>query len=125
MKIRIRGNSVRLRLTKTEVEAFGANGSIEEQTQFGASILTYALKSTDNEQMTASFEDNTITMYLPKPKTDEWVNTEKVGFDALMDLGDGNELYLLLEKDYKCLDNTDEDQTDNYENPLAAQFNNK
>ena len=39
-----------------------------------------------------------------------------------MDLGDGNELYLLLEKDFQCLDNSIEDQTDNYENPLAAQY---
>ena len=123
MKIRIRGNSVRLRLTKTEVEQFGKEGYMQEQTQFGATALTYALKSTDSDQMTATFEEHTITMYLPKAKADQWVNTEKVGFDALMNVGDDNELYLLLEKDYKCLDNTDEDQSDNYENPLAAQFN--
>lgn len=123
MKIRIRGNSVRIRLTKTEVEAFGKDGYYKEQTQFGTATLTYALKRSDDEQMTATFENNTITMHLPAAHADQWVNTEKVGFDALMDLGDGNELYLLLEKDYKCLDDTGEDQSDNYENPLAANYN--
>ena len=28
-------------------------------------------------------------------------------------------LYILIEKDFKCLDNTIEDQSDNYPNPLA------
>jgi hypothetical protein len=27
-------------------------------------------------------------------------------------------LYLLVEKDYTCLDNVEEDQSDNYPNPL-------
>ena len=123
MKIRIRGNSVRLRLTKSEVDMFNQEGYIVEQTQFGASTLTYALKRVSNEKMTATFLDNNIIMLLPEAYAHEWCTTEKVGFDALMDVGEGNELYLLLEKDYKCLDNTDEDQSDNYENPLAAQLN--
>lgn len=123
MKIRIRGNSVRLRLTKSEVDKFAADGYIEEQTQFGASTLTYALKRVSSEKMTATFLDNTIILMLPEAQAEAWCTSEKVGYDALMSVGEGNELYLLLEKDYKCLDNTDEDQSDNYENPLAAQFN--
>ncbi len=123
MKIRIRGNSVRLRLTKTEVEQFGTEGYIEEQTQFITASLTYALKITEDADMTAGLKDNKVTVYLPEAKAKEWVETQKVGFDAIMPLADGNELYLLLEKDFKCLDNTNEDQSDNYENPLAAQFN--
>lgn len=123
MKIRIKGNSVRLRLSKSEVDTFGKQGYIEERTQFGNAVLTYALKSTTHCDMSADFEDNKVTMYLPDTKAKEWVETQKVGFDANMDLGDGNELYLLLEKDFQCLDNSIEDQSDNYENPLAAQYN--
>lgn len=123
MKIRIKGNSVRLRLSKSEVDTFGKQGYIEERTLFGNAVLTYALKSTTHCDMSADFEDNKVTMYLPDTKAKEWVETQKVGFDANMDLGDGNELYLLLEKDFQCLDNSIEDQSDNYENPLAAQYN--
>ena len=123
MKLRINGNSVRIRLSKSEVEQFGKEGYIEQRTGFGNAQLTYALKSTTHCDMTADFTDNRITMYLPDTKAKEWVDTQKVGFDANMDLGDGNELYLLLEKDFKCLDNSIEDQGDNYDNPLAAQFN--
>lgn len=123
MKIRIKGNSIRLRLSKSEVEEFGKKGHIQEQTKFGTSVLTYALKMTENKEMTASLEGNSIIMYLPQDKAIEWVQSNKVGFDAEMKNGESNGLYLLLEKDFKCLDNTNEDQSDNYENPLAAQFN--
>lgn len=122
MKIRIRGNSVRLRLSKGEVATFGEQGYIEEKTNFGNAVMTYALKTTTHCDMTADFADGKITVYLPDTKAKEWVETQKVGYDANMDLGDGNELYLLLEKDFQCLDNSIEDQSDNYENPLAAQY---
>ncbi len=123
MKIRIRENSVRLRLTKTEVDEFAEKGYIEEHTNFGTSVLTYALMATEKDVMSADMVNNTITMYIPEAKAKDWATSQKVGYDANMSLADGNELYLLLEKDFKCLDNTDEDQSDNYENPLAAQFN--
>lgn len=123
MKIRIKGNSVRLRLSKTEVAAFGKDGYVAEQTQFANAVLTYRLERTEEETMAASMSNDTITMYLPAPLAKQWVETEKIGFDANMKLADGNELYLLLEKDFQCLDNSTEDQSDNYENPLAAQFN--
>lgn len=123
MKIRIKGNSIRLRLTKTEVEQFEKEGYIEEQTQFLNATLTYALSTTKEAEMTADFTENKVTMYLPEVKAKEWSGSQKVGFDALIPIAEGNELYLLLEKDFKCLDNTNEDQSDNYENPLVAQFN--
>lgn len=124
MKIRIKNNSVRLRLSKSEVDYFGENNIIEEHTNFGITSLTYALSTTDKSEMYASFSDNKITMFLPLATAKEWVKGQKVGFDANMDIGGGKKLYLLLEKDFKCLDNSDEDQSDNYDNPLAAQFNN-
>lgn len=125
MKIRIKGNSVRFRLSKTEVEQFGKDGHVEEQTQLASAVLTYKLERTEAKEMSADLANNTITLYLPTPLAKQWVETEKVGFDANMKLTDGNELYLLLEKDFQCLDNSIEDQSDNYENPLAAQFNQK
>ena len=42
-----------------------------------------------------------------------------VGLENEMEIAPGKILYLLLEKDFKCLDNTTEDQSDNYPNPLA------
>jgi hypothetical protein len=48
-----------------------------------------------------------------------WINTDQTGFEYFMDLeGTEDKLYLLVEKDFTCLDKVDEDQSDNYPNPL-------
>lgn len=119
MKIRIKGNSIRIRLTRSEVDRFGKDGLIEEHTQFGPSQLAYALKQQPQESMSASFENNTVTVVMPAKWAEEWINTERVGYEYTMPLPNGEELYLLVEKDFVCLDNTTEDQSDNYPNPLA------
>lgn len=122
MKIRIRGNSVRFRLTKSEVDTFGSEGYVEEKTEFGNSSFVYALQKSDGDSIQASFDGMKITMLVPENIQKKWVGTQVVGFDNMIDLGNGKELYLLLEKDFKCLDETVEDQSDNYEHPLAAQL---
>ena len=42
MKIRIKGNSLRYRLTKTDVENFDRDGYLEESTNFGSQLFKYA-----------------------------------------------------------------------------------
>jgi hypothetical protein len=37
-----------------------------------------------------------------------------------MEIGNDKYLFLLVEKDFVCLDNTVEDQSDNYPNPNAV-----
>jgi hypothetical protein len=121
MKIRIKGNSLRFRLTKPEVDFFGQEGYLEEEVNFGKAVLSYALKSkTDIKELSAEFSDSKIIMYVPEHLKYIWTTTEKVGLDSEMEIGNGKKLFLLLEKDFKCLDNTTEDQSDNYENPLAV-----
>lgn len=119
MKLRIKGNSIRFRLTKSEVDYFEKFRSIEEKTEFGHSTLTYAVKQSSGNDLAASMENNCITLHLPETMANEWVQTQRVGFNAEMEIGGGKKLYLLIEKDFKCLDETSEDQSDNYENPLA------
>ena len=121
MKIRIKENSIRIRLTKSEVDYFGTNGYLEEKTEFGNSELVYALQSKAGiNEITASFEGNTITVNMPETLKKEWVETNITGYENKMDIGMGKQLFLLIEKDFVCLDNTLEDQSDNYPNPNAA-----
>lgn len=120
MKIRIKGNSIRIRMTKPEVEYFGKEKYLEEQVNFGNSKLLYALSCHRGVKLlTAEYENNKITLHIPVALADEWVSTNKVGCESAIDLNDGKKLYILVEKDFKCLDNTEEDQSDNYPNPLA------
>jgi hypothetical protein len=114
MKIRICGNSIRYRLTRPEVEQFKASGVITAQTDFGNKMLTYTLRAGEQSRLTATFIDDAINLVLPLHMADEWTNTERVGFEDT----DGT-LALSVEKDFKCLDNVTEDQSDNYPNPLA------
>lgn len=116
MKIRIKGNSLRYRLTKTDVEQFDKDGYIEETTTFGTQVFKYALQRSITEVLTASFNNNTITMYMPAAMANNWTGSDRVGCES-----NSSSLYLLVEKDFKCLDNVAEDQSDNYPNPLAFQ----
>ncbi len=115
MKIRIKGNSLRYRLTKSEVGQFAVTGYLEEVTNFGAHALIYAVKSAATNLLTANFADNKITLYMPEAMANEWTTSERVGFEYRTD-----DFYLLIEKDFQCLDNVAEDQSDNYANPMAC-----
>ena len=117
MKIRIKGNSVRFRLTQTEVKQLCEEGSVKEQTNFGDTTFKYTVHMAgDVPQMQAEFKDQNIIVYLPKALGKDWFENGKVGFEQYQKIN-GDDLYLLLEKDFTCLDNTTEDQSDNYPNP--------
>ena len=115
MKIRIKGNSLRYRLTRTDTFRLAEEGRLREVVDFGSKQLFYALQVVDDEQLSATFKDDTITVYIPAKLLQEFSDTDKVGFEGIH----GN-LHLLVEKDFTCLDNLAEDQSDNYPNPLAA-----
>jgi hypothetical protein len=113
MKIRIKGNSLRYRLTKTDVERFANDGYLEEVTNFGEQSLTYALRRSSIENLSANFTNNKITLLIPDDLASDWNSSDQVGFE-----GYSGALFLLIEKDFKCLDTVAEDQSDNYPNPL-------
>ncbi len=118
MKIRIKGNTVRYRLTRSEVDALQAHGHLEEYTQFISNTMTYAIEKADTPHLTADLTQNKITLSIPAQVLQEWATTEKVGMDHHMPLPDGGSLYLLLEKDFKCIDgDMTDDQSDYFENP--------
>lgn len=119
MKIRIKGNSVRFRLTKTEVANFGKNGLIEETTAFpNGNIFGYCLQRKKGiEEPEAEYVHNRITVFVPEAIADEWTQTDQVGFQYKSEIGNGKAISLLVEKDFVCLDHTFEDQSDNYPNP--------
>lgn len=114
MKIRIKSNSLRYRLTRSEVASFAKAGLVEEKIQIGDNAITYLLQRNTDGNLSASFNNNIISLFMPEDMADEWINTDKIGFS-----GQANQLHLLIEKDFTCLDNVDEDQSDNYPNPLA------
>ena len=121
MKLRIKGNTIRFRLTKSEVEYFGNIFYIEEKTEFGNNSLTYALSTSDHSKISATFNNNKIEINIPKQIAQGWITSNRVGIDGEIEIEQNKKLYILIEKDFKCLDDTIEDQSDNYENPSASE----
>ncbi|MES2689918.1 MAG: hypothetical protein V4658_05910 [Bacteroidota bacterium] len=121
MKLRIKGNSIRIRLTKTEVDRFEKDHYLKESTEFVTGKLTYVLaKDPAMTELGAKIEGTKITVQVPPAVADRWTSTDEVGFQNNFTIGADKQLFLLVEKDFVCLDNTLEDQSDNYPNPNAV-----
>src|SRR5829696_6309326 len=113
MKLRIKGNSLRLRLSKPEVEKLAVAKYIEERTSFGNNTFSYALQSKDGgEKLSADFDGGKITVFIPEVFIKDWAVNKVTGFNTMEQVNDAGSLYILVEKDFKCLDET-EDQADN------------
>lgn len=121
MKIRIKGDSVRFRLTQSEVKSLSTNGEIYDSTNFGGQVFNYGvILNSDTNQLQISFENNRVTLEMPETTGKVWFQNDIITYDHTIKTTSGNELYLLLEKDFTCLDNTIEDQSDNYPNPKLS-----
>lgn len=120
MKLRIRGNSVRLRLTKSEVSEFSAKGKVENKTDFGNSVFIYALKSSEKaEKLEAKFKNGKIEIIVPQAEAKDWAETEKIGISA-----ETQNLKILIEKDFVCLTQREgEDESDNFPHPKEKEIN--
>lgn len=123
MKIRIRDNSIRLRLTRGEVDDIHRLGVVTAKTGFpGGRNLNYSLESSPaNVNPAAFYSDNEITVRLPETLVLAWATSEQVSIEGEQLLDDGETLRLLVEKDFACLaPRAGEDESDMYTHPGAA-----
>ena len=119
MKLRLHGNSVRLRLNQADVAQFSKTGYLEETIQFGpGSSLCYVLESCSKiSSPRAFFQNGELRVQISCAATKEWVTTDRVGISGEQTLEDGKRLSILIEKDFKCI-HSEEDNPDAYPNPL-------
>ncbi|ELR68930.1 hypothetical protein C900_05623 [Fulvivirga imtechensis AK7] len=121
MKIRISGNTLRLRLSQSEVNEVGTEGRVSDSIDFGPRKLIYMLQVVDQAEITASYEGDFVSVNVPPAIANPWVSTDQVGFEADLALQGGKELYVLVEKDFKCLKPRErEDESDLFENPQGC-----
>jgi hypothetical protein len=118
MKLRIKGNSLRLRVSQSELARLMTVGRIEETIQFAPESharLTYALTVRDvKEDMGLEYLDQTVTVVLSSAAARLWAESEDVGIYA-----DGM-VSLLVEKDFACLDGNHPEDADAFPNPQAG-----
>ncbi len=121
MKIRIQGNSIRLRLSQSEVKSFDEKGRVEDRIEFGpgpTDTLVYVLEQGQIAQPTASFSNQQIKITIPAGLGLVWANSEKVGIEHETAFGKGQLLRILVEKDFKCLtERSGENESDHFPNP--------
>jgi hypothetical protein len=119
VKLRIRGDSLRLRLTRTEVRSLRETGSVIETIHFGSSALAYELRSADVDAPVAEFDGGRVLVRLPRAQANAWADGDEVGITAEQALDDGA-LSLLIEKDFQCLAPREgEDDVDAFPHPGA------
>jgi hypothetical protein len=118
MKLRISGNSLRIRVTRSELEALRGAGSVEEQLTLSPEVaLRYRLELTDSGPLRAELTDNCLTLDLPAASADSWFAETSVSVEGSQPVGSAN-VQLLVEKDFQCLvPREGEDQTDYFANP--------
>ena len=122
MKLRIKDNSIRLRLTRTEVETLRDSGIVAATTGFpGGRELGYRVESSPASVSLAVFlSAHVVTVRLPESAVQTWASTEQVSMPGEQVLDDGSTLKVLVEKDFACLTEREgEDESDMYPHPDA------
>ena len=120
MKLRIRDNSIRLRLTRTEVEAVRNDGLVRGHVQFaGSNAFDYVLESSPaTVRPEAHVSNNVLTVRVPQLDIRQWAESENVSIESEQNLDDGGHLKILVEKDFACLaPRAGEDESDMFPNP--------
>ncbi|MGH9819808.1 MAG: DUF7009 family protein [Pyrinomonadaceae bacterium] len=122
MKLRIRGNSIRLRLTRSEIERFVKTGVVGETVEFGSPwpVFNYELnRSSTDDLIKARFEHNCLSISIPVGEAENWIRTEEIGLEVMHPIGDNKFLRILVEKDFACLNpRANEDESDTFAHPL-------
>lgn len=122
MKLRLRGNSIRLRLLQSEVAQLRKSGSLFETVVFGANPsekLTYSVRvSADADEIFAQTANNKIEIFLPLNLAENWAETGEVGLYAEQKIGETESLKIIVEKDFVCIDRPlDADNADAFPHP--------
>ncbi|MEJ1960669.1 MAG: hypothetical protein WDO56_03630 [Gammaproteobacteria bacterium] len=122
MKLRIKGDSLRLRLTKGEVSQLDSGGTVEDQVRFGdGAALIYRLRTDARAAaLTASFAQGAVEIRVPAEAAHSWANSNEVTLAGAQPISAAEELRIMVEKDFACLaPRENEDESDNFENPTV------
>lgn len=120
MKLRVRHNSIRFRLGRTEVERLWQGLECRERICFpGNQQLEYVIQPSSSSTITALLLGQIISVEIPRHDLAEWCASERVGLCAEIAVPHHAPLQVLIERDFRCLDPAiSEDQSDTFDNPL-------
>ena len=122
MKLRILGNTIRFRLSRSEMEQLENIGVVENTTDFGLGAQRlYKLEIGLHDCLEAIYSDDCIRVFVPKVMAQRWMQTDEITLQGEKSLDSGAQLKILLEKDFACLNPRQGDENmDTFPNPAAT-----
>ena len=123
MKLRIRDDSLRLRLSRSEVALVGRGEPVRAVMHVTPGrALTYELvPAGDVNHATVDLDAGTLSVQIPSSQARAWAAADDVSIRVRQDAGDA-ELRLLIEKDFRCLaPREEEDDGDAFPHPRGGQ----
>lgn len=125
MKIRMKENSLRLRVARSEIVRLLKDGLIRETIRFAASpeaSFTWTLETgtPENAATTVRYTPGHVAVVVAPAEMQLWQQEDQVGIYTRMDASGKEPLEVIVEKDFACLDGSDSDNTDTFANPNLA-----
>ncbi len=120
MKLRLRENSIRLRLLRCEIEQLRESGIVSEKIQFNQSqTFTYTLKTSNEiKNISACFKNSEVIVEIPFDAARDWTETNLVGLQNEQKIDETQTLKILIEKDFAFPDRPlDKDNSDAFPHP--------
>jgi hypothetical protein len=125
MKLRLQSNSIRLRLKQSEVDRFLHTGRVEERIVFGTGdqeSFHYLLETNDAVSAPkGTIAPGSVVVQIPTADALKWALTNQIGIEGEQTIDSKTSLRILVEKDFACLDGSEEQNADTFPNPLAGQ----
>ncbi len=125
MKLRIRGNSIRFRLQRSEVLTLLEHGRVEECALLGigpSERLTYRVELSDSvSAIETTWHDGCLSVLLPRAMAIAWGHGDELCLEATQRVAGEQVLRILVEKDLACVTpRPGEDDHDAYPNPAKS-----
>ncbi len=120
MKLRIKQNTLRFRLTQTEVNQLAAREEVAETTHFTLiDSMKIVLRPWHMKVTEVKYENNSIIVFCPEDALEIWASNDEEGIYYSQVNGTVTPLEIAIEKDYACL-KPREDESDNFPNPQTS-----
>ena len=117
MKLRFHSNTLRFRLSQSDVAQLKESARVEESVVFREGDLRYAIELRPADGIAASFDRGRILVTVPETLGRDWIEGDQEGIEN----GEGSPK-IVIEKDFQCLHQEGAAEADAFPNPLMDKF---
>ena len=85
-------------------------------------MFAYVLESSDKvSSPRAKLTPHAVIVQVPPDALMRWASTDQIGIEGEQPVVDQATLRIVIEKDFACIEGTDEQNADTFPNPLAGE----